>query len=312
MMKPVMRVDGSGACPVSGKPVVDGAKLAWNGGMLAATLLFAISMFSWSAFALFLATTYFSLLIGHSVGMHRLMIHRTFSCSKPVEYFLIYIGTLVGVAGPFGIIRVHDIRDWAQRQPQCHEFFAHTRSLPVDLFWQLTHRFQFAAPPKLEIEPHFARDGFYRFLERTWRWQQLPVAALFYVLGGWPWVIWGVCVRVIVSGAGHWTITYFCHNPGTGRWRVRGAAVQASNLRGMGLLTFGECWHNNHHAFPESARIGLYRGQTDPGWWVIALLERLSLVHNVGQHRPAMEREDLIEEPPYPLGMSAARKPISD
>ena len=73
------------------------------------------------------------------------------------------------------------------------------------------------------------------------------------------------------------------------------AAVQASNLPGLGLLTYGECWHNNHHAFPESARIGLEPGQADPGWWVIRGLERAELVRNVGRPRPATSREDLTD-----------------
>lgn len=118
---------------------------------------------------------------------------------------------------------------------------------------------------------------------------------LFFAIGGWGWVIWGVCLRIFVSAAGHWTITYFCHNPGPGRWTVVGAAVQASNLNSMGLLTYGECWHNNHHAFPESARIGLDREQTDPGWWVICALARMGLVHRIGQPRQVTERDDLIE-----------------
>jgi len=299
MMKPVMRVDGTGASALAGKPVLDPAKAAWNGIMLIATLVLAAPLFSWGAVALFLTTTYASLLVGHSVGMHRMMIHRSFECATPVERALIYIGVLVGVAGPFGIIRIHDTRDWAQRQPACHEFFAHTRSYPVDLWWQLTSRFAFDRPPRLTIDPRFADDPFYRFLDRTWRWQQLPVAILLFAIGGWGWVVWGVCARVLVSTAGHWTITYFCHNPGPGRWRVRGAAVQASNLSGMGLLTYGECWHNNHHAFPESARIGLDKGQLDPGWWLIALLERAGLVRNVGRPRSAKQREDLVEEAPY-------------
>jgi stearoyl-CoA desaturase (delta-9 desaturase) len=104
-----------------------------------------------------------------------------------------------------------------------------------------------------------------------------------------------VCVRVIISAVGHWTITYFCHNPGPRRWEVAGAAVQASNLAGMGLITYGECWHNNHHAFPESARIGLEPGQIDPGWWVIATLERFGLAWNVGRPRPAGDRDDLLD-----------------
>jgi stearoyl-CoA desaturase (delta-9 desaturase) len=234
MMKPVLRIEDRGACPISGYPVPDVAKASWNAGMLVAVVLFAVPLFTWGAFILFLGTTYFSLLIGHSVGMHRMMIHRTFRCPKPLERALIYVGTLVGVAGPFGIIRVHDVRDWAQRQPRCHDFFAHTKALPLDLLWQLAFRFHFERPPGLKIEAQLAEDPFYRFLEKTWRWQQLPVAALFYSVGGWGWVVWGVCARVIVSAAGHWTITHFCHNPGTGRWRVREASVQASNLRRWG------------------------------------------------------------------------------
>ena len=283
---------------MSGSPVFDPAKAAWNGAMLFVALAFAAPMFRWDALLLFVVTTYGSLLVGHSVGMHRLMIHRSFDCSKSVERALIYIGVLVGVAGPFGIIRIHDTRDWAQRQPVCHDFFAHRRGLTIDLWWQLTSRFSFERSPRLTIESRFADDPFYRFLERTWRLQQLPPAILFFWLGGWSWVVWGICARVFVSAAGHWTITYFCHNPGPGRWHVLGAAVQASNLRGMGLLTYGECWHNNHHAFPESARIGLDPGQMDPAWWLIVLLERAGIARNLGSPRATSNREDLLEVKP--------------
>lgn len=298
-MKPVLRIDDRGACAVSGEPVLDLSKAVWNGCMLVASLTLAAHFFTLGAFILFLVSTYFSLLIGHSVGMHRLMIHRTFECAAPVERALIYVGTLVGVAGPFGIIRIHDTRDWAQRQPQCHAFFAHTKPLPLDLLWQLSCKFVFSRPPVLGIEPKFADDPFYRFLDRTWQFHQLPLAALLFAIGGWPWVIWGICVRVSLSGIGHWTITYFCHNPGSGRWRVPGAAVQATNLTGMGLLTYGECWHNNHHAFPESACIGLERNQPDPAWWLISALESCGIARNVGRPRPENERDDLVEGPPY-------------
>jgi len=264
-------------------------------------LIWAIPLIRFDAILLFVCTTYFSLLIGHSVGMHRLMIHRSFHCSKFAERLLVYTGVLVGVAGPFGIIRIHDTRDWAQRQQSCHEFFAHTRSLLTDLWWQLTSRFEFVSAPRLTIEPQFADDRFYRFLEKAWRLQQMPIAVLFYYLGGWSWVVWGVCARVFVSTAGHWTITYYCHNPGPGRWRVKGAAVQASNLVGVGLLTYGECWHNNHHAFPESARIGLDKGQADPGWWLIVALEKLGVARSVGRPRPASSREDLLDTQPHSL-----------
>ena len=125
--------------------------------------------------------------------------------------------------------------------------------------------------------------------------QQVPVAAC-YPIGGWSWVVWGVAARVSLSVIGHWSITYWCHNPGPGRWHVKGAAVQAANLPGLGLLTYGECWHNNHHAFPESARIGLAHGQTDPAAWIIERLARLGWTWNIGVPRPPAQREDLEEQ----------------
>jgi stearoyl-CoA desaturase (delta-9 desaturase) len=61
----------------------------------------------------------------------------------------------------------------------------------------------------------------------------------------------------------------------------------------LGFLTYGECWHNNHHAFPESAKIGLEKGQADPAWWFILLLKKLRLATNIRTQRPTKEREDL-------------------
>lgn len=261
--------------------------------MLAAAAILCPIFFSWSALGLFVVLTYVSLLVGHSVGMHRMMIHRSLACPKLMERALITVGVLVGMSGPYGVIRIHDTRDWAQRQTVCHDFFAHRRWLIQDLAWNLFYRFEFEKPPRLTVEPNLADDPWYRFLERSWRWHQLALAGVFYAIGGWPWVVWGVCLRVIVSTAGHWTVTYFCHNPGPQRWRVKTASVQASNIPGLGLLTYGECWHNNHHAFPESARIGLEPGQTDPGWWLIRELERWGLASNVGRPRDANSREDL-------------------
>ena len=295
MMKPVMRIDGTGASPVDGRVVLDWSKTTWTGGMILIGVALGPVLFSWSAFFVFLALTYLTMLIGHSVGMHRMMIHRSFVCRKWLERTLIYVGVLVGVAGPFGIIRIHDGRDWAQRQSRCHDFFSHRRGLLRDVTWQLFYRFEFERPPVLTIEPALADDPWYVFLERTWPAHQLIVAVPLFLIGGLSWVVWGVCIRVSVSAIGHWTTTYFCHNPGPGRWLVRGAAVQASNLPFLGIVTHGECWHNNHHAFPESARIGLEAGQSDPAWWVIRGLERLGWAHQVGLPRPNGEREDLVD-----------------
>ena len=64
-------------------------------------------------------------------------------------------------------------------------------------------------------------------------------------------------------------------------WEVEGAAVQGHNIKHLGLITMGESWHNNHHAFPGSAKLGLHAGEVDPGWWVLKVLERMGLVWNI-------------------------------
>lgn len=293
MMEPVHRIDGEDADPLVGEVVYDPQKLIWNLGMIAVTIVFVPITLDLNAFVFFLLLTYSSLLIGHSVGMHRMMIHRTFECPPLVEKILIYIGVLVGMSGPYGIIKIHDLRDWAQRQQQCHDFFSHRRNYFQDLWWQLTSTFNFKNPPQVNIEAKYKDDKFYQWLESTWRYHQVLLAIILYLVGGWTFVVWGVFVRVSVSIVGHWSITYFCHNPGPGAWRVKNSAVQASNLHGLGLLTYGECWHNNHHAFPESARIGIESGQSDPAWHFIQLLAFLGLAKNIGTPRGEKSRSDL-------------------
>lgn len=295
MMKPVLRIDGQDTSPIEGRIVLDWQKVIWNGGTLILAFVFAPITFSWDALLMCVVLTYFMLLIGHSVGMHRMMIHKTFKSPKWFERLLIYVGVLVGMSGPFGILKIHDIRDWAQRQKVCHDFFSHKRGYLRDITWQLFYRFEFSAPPKFIIESEMANDAWYRFFEKTWRFHQIILAVPLYYFGGWSWVVWGILVRVPLSIIGHWSITYICHNPGPGRWHVQDAAVQASNLPGMGILTYGECWHNNHHAFPESARIGLEKGQCDPSWRFIQMIAKLGLAHTIGQPRPQHDQDDLVE-----------------
>lgn len=293
MRKGVWRVDGRGANADDGDVVWAPFKSLWNTAMYAIAIVLGPLYFSWSALAVFLVLSYSTLLLGHSLGMHRRLIHRSFECSKPFERFLVWLGVLVGMAGPLGILKIHDIRDWAQRESSCHDFFAHRRGLWVDAFWQLHCRFRFARPPAFTIEPEFATDPWYRFMEATWPLHQVGLAALLYWIGGPGWAVWGVAVRVAVSVTSHWVVTYFAHNPGPGRWLVKDAAVQASNLEGWGFLTHGECWHNNHHAYPESARMGLDPGQLDPGWWALLLLQRCGLASRLGTPRKLDLCEDL-------------------
>ena len=266
--------------PVEGRVVWDPAHSLWNGAMLAGALVLGPLAFTWPAFALFVVTTGLGLLLGHSVGMHRRLIHGSFECPLWLEHFLVWVGVTVGMSGPHWMIRTHDLRDWAQRQADCHPYLAHRRPMLIDAVWQMHCRLDLAHPPRFDLG-RAGRDRFYRFLERTWMLQQLPIAVVLYLIGGWPFVVWGVCCRVSASVVGHWFVGHLAHRRGPQSWLVQGAGVQAHDVPWAGIPTMGEAWHNNHHAYPGSARIGLYPGQADWGFRLIQLLERVGLAWNI-------------------------------
>ena len=279
------------------------AKSLWWFVMAGAGLIGAPLTFSWPALFVFLVLTAATICLGHSLGMHRRLIHRSFECPLWLEYFLVYCGVLVGMAGPFGIIRQHDIRDWAQRKNACHPYLAHRNPLLVDGWWQLHCALRLQHPPMLAIERRVREDRFYRFLEAAMMAQQLPLALLLYWLGGWSFVFWGIGLRVFLSLTGHWLIGWLAHNQGPRSYLVQGAGVQGYNVPKAGLVSMGEAWHNNHHAFPASARLGLHDGEIDLGWQVLLVLRRLGLVWNLNTpetlpHRAAVLR--ISTENPVP------------
>ena len=206
---------------------------------------------------------------------------RAFRVPAWLRYTLVYLGVLVGLGGPIGLVRMHNARDFQQNQPRCHDYFAHRRAPWLDYLWNLHCRFEFLTPFDPRVSPAVERDPVLRFLERTWRWQQLPWALVFLAIGGWPWVVWGTFVRVAVGTGGYWLVNYVAHRAGYRAFHNRGAGVQGWNSLLLGTLSMGEGWHNNHHAFPRSARIGIRWWELDPGWWLIAALRALGLARDV-------------------------------
>lgn len=288
--------------PVSGTVVWDPIKSLWFTGHALIALVGGSLVFSYEAVVVSFLFTVTTLCLGHTIGLHRLLIHRSFECPKWFEYLLVHLGTVVGMGGPFRMLYLHDIRDWAQRHARCHPFFIHQNPIWKDSLWQLHCDIKLDDPPAFQIEMPIGNDPVYRFLQRTWMLQQLPWAVLFYWLGGIGFVVWGISVRVTISLIGHWLVGFFAHNWGSRDWHLDGHAVQGRNVPLISLLTMGESWHNNHHAFPGSARLGLRASQFDPGWWVLKILRFGGLVSNVRLPRDLPERKELV-----PLNSIAGR-----
>jgi stearoyl-CoA desaturase (delta-9 desaturase) len=273
------RIDDSASCNANdGKVVLSKTKLLWLSTMLLISIIGGVLTFSIEAFFVFVITSGISLCLGHSLGMHRKLIHQSYQCPLWLEYFFVHLGVIVGLAGPIGMIKTHDMRDWAQRQNKCHDYFGHQQPILIDAYWQLFCDIKLDNPPTFLLEKRVKDDRMFSFMERTWMLQQLPWSLLFFSIGGISWVIWGICMRVSISILGHWFIGYFAHNQGERHWHVKSAHIQGHNVRFAAILTMGESWHNNHHAYPGSAKLGIKPGQSDLGWTVLILLKKLGLV----------------------------------
>ena len=237
--------------PRIGKVQWSPVKSLWFIAHTAVAIIGGYLTFSYSAALCSFVFTVTTLCLGHSIGLHRLLVHQSFKTSRWFARTLVHLGTVVGMGGPFRILYMHDIRDWSQRHESCHPFFIHRNPIWKDFLWQLHCEIKLDDPPLFQIEARVAEDRFYRFMQCTWMFQQLPWAVLFFILGGWSFVVWCISVRISVSLLGHWMVGYFAHNCGARDWHLAGHAVQGYNLPRIALLTMGESWHNNHHAFPD-------------------------------------------------------------
>ena len=230
--------------------------------------------------------------------MHRLLIHRSYKAPKWIEYGLVYLGVLVGMAGPIGMIRLHDARDWHQRQTQCPPYPSHGAGFWKDAWWQLHCSFQLDNPPEFVLEKSVAESRFYQWLERTWMLQQIPLGIALYLLGSWSLVGVGIGLRIFVSLTCHWMVGHFAHKVGEQTWVIDKLPVQGYNLPYLSWITFGENWHGNHHAFPESALLGVQKNQDDPAFIFIKVLEFFGLAWDVKLPEHCERREGLTRVSP--------------
>ena len=290
---PRMRQQSEETNPVEGNVAWSPIKSLWFTGHLLIAIVAGYFTFSWQAVAASFVFTVVTLCLGHSIGLHRLLIHRSFECPRWLEYIFVHLGTLVGMGGPFRILYMHEIRDWSQRHSSCHPYFIHQNPIWRDFLWQLHGDIHLKHPPEFLIEAPVLNNRLYQLMDKTWMFQQVPWAILLYYVGGASYVVWGISVRIAISLIGHWLVGYFAHNSGTREWHLENHAVQGHNVLHIGLLTMGESWHNNHHAFPGSAKLGLQSSQHDPGWWVLCMLRRIGLVWNVKLPENLPERPEL-------------------
>jgi stearoyl-CoA desaturase (Delta-9 desaturase) len=238
----------------------------------------ALFYFSWTA--VLLTAFFYWMCIGLGIGMgyHRLHTHRSYRVPKALEYFFAVCGALTLEGGPIFWVATHRIHhqnsdtDDDPHTPHHGGFWAHMGWI---LFGEGHHN---NTELMSRYAPDLAADPFYRWLN-TWHWVPLTVFGFTVLaLGGWPMVFWLVFFRVTVGLHATWLV-----NSATHMWGQRRFATKddSKNSWWVALLTFGEGWHNNHHAHPTSARHGLAWYEVDLTWLQIRLLQTLKVADRV-------------------------------
>lgn len=224
--------------------------------------------------------------LGITLGYHRLFTHRAFHFkSKWMERILATIGVLNVQHGPIwwsSIHRLHHKYSDTQLDPHDSQrglFYSHMGWLfyldPRYKVWGVGHKY----PSNVK---DLSSDPYYRWLHRYWLIPFFIYTALLWALGGVSWVIWGGVIPVLYNLHVTWSVNSLAHFFGYRSFKTRPATDLSKNNLLVGLLALGEGWHNNHHAFPASARHGFF------SWWefdltylVVKIFHQLGLVTGI-------------------------------
>ncbi|KAG5000860.1 hypothetical protein AAZX31_08G210100 [Glycine max] len=239
--------------------------------------VFAPFHFNWPAFWVAVALYIVTGLFGITLSFHRNLSHRSFKLPKWLEYFFAYCGVLALQGNPI---------DWVSTHRYHHQFCDSERDphSPTEGFWFSHMSWLFDTNSVLERcgeannVGDLEKQSFYRFLRSTYLAHPFALGALLYAAGGFPFLVWGMGVRIVWVYHITWFVNSACHVWGNQAWNTRDLS---RNNWWVALLAFGEGWHNNHHAFEYSARHGLEWWQIDMTWYVVRFLQAIGLATDV-------------------------------
>jgi fatty-acid desaturase len=263
---------------------VPGAGINWrNGGILLLChvgAVVALFYWSWQAAVVAALLAWLSLSPGIGMGYHRLLTHRGYEVPKALEYLLTVCGTLAVQDGAIDWVVTHRIhhahtdRGGDPHSPREGRWWSHAG-------WLLRGNAQrHDAATLARYAPDLMRDRVHVWLNRFYYLPLVAVGLLLLAFGGFGVMLWGVCLRVTVGLHVTWLVNSATHLWGRQRFAT---GDDSRNSLWVALLTFGEGWHNNHHAYPTSARHGLAWYEFDPNWLGIRLLRLCGLAKSVKQ-----------------------------
>lgn len=248
----------------------------------------ALFTFSWQNLAATLIIWWIASSWGIGIAYHRLLTHRGFTTSKWMMRFLATCGTLGLQSGPISWVTTHRLHhaftdtDKDPHSPNKGAWWAH-----MGWIFQGTGQNQ-PESVRQRYSPDLMKDPYLVFIDKYYYASTLILAAGLFAFGGLSMVLWAVVVRIVVSWHFTWMVNSVTHIWGSRRFDSR------DDSRNNGLVaavTFGEGWHNNHHAFPRSAKHGLTWKEIDLNWYQLQIMEKLGLISNVYAYDLATESE---------------------
>jgi stearoyl-CoA desaturase (delta-9 desaturase) len=244
-------------------------------GALAALLP---ALFSWTAVGVMLLLFWIAGGLGITLGFHRLLTHRGFAVPRPVEYLLALFGVFAVQGGPI---------DWVATHRKHHAFVdadGDPHNSHRGMGWAHVEWLYRTNKDRLEPReygrwaPDLMKDPVYRFLDRYPVAIQFALGLVLFLLGGWSFVVWGIFVRLVLLYHCTWLVNSAAHQVGYRNFKT---GDRSTNSWVVALLAFGEGWHNNHHAFPYSARHGMRWFEFDLTWATIRVLRAVRIARNV-------------------------------
>ncbi|HEY9736692.1 MAG TPA: fatty acid desaturase [Trichocoleus sp.] len=248
-------------------------------GAFHAIALLAPWFFSWKALSLTIVLHWLFGSIGICLGYHRLLTHRSLQVPKWLEYVLGTIGALALQGGPIFWVGGHRQHHLYTEDPDKDPYAASRGFWWSHMLWIFYPRDKFFdANTYRKYAPDLAKDAYYTWLDKYFLLLQIPVGLLLFAIGGWSFLIYGLFLRAVLLWHSTWLI-----NSATHLWGNRSFDVEdgSRNLIFTALVTYGEGWHNNHHAYPNVAPAGWKWWQIDVTWWAILLLEKVGLAKRV-------------------------------
>ena len=238
----------------------------------------ALFMFSWEALAVTVLLWWVAGSLGVGMGFHRLLTHRGYKTPKWVEYFLSVCGVLSLEGGHIDWVvthRIHHAHTDAPGDPHSPRdggWWAH-------MGWILRGTAQqHGDEVMMRYAPDLMKDRFHVLLNHVYWIPLVVLGVVLLALGGWGMMFWGIFLRVTVNLHATWLVNSATHMWGTRRFVT---TDDSTNLWWVALLTFGEGWHNNHHAHPRAARHGLKWYEIDLNWYGIRTLQFLGLATDI-------------------------------